>query len=462
MNNLKLSLYAVLLAAVFMASCKDDTYELGALLDKSQINYEVLQPAAIDAGGNTVVLKNNTPGTISMWDYGTGRSNRQIDTIRIAFKGTYTIKFSAITAGGIVECDSKTITVTKDNFSYVNDPMWTNLTGGVGHKKKWFLDVDAKSVTRLFSGPLFFHGRSMKYGGGCVDAVDCWNWDADYAGNSWVMPAADYGSMTFSLINGPFIDTNQKTVGRTESGTYYLDVNKKTISITDAGILHDLGRDACVAAWGDVKILSLTENGMQLGVLRTSCEGPCLLVYNYISEDYYNNWTPKIPPHKDDEGFNPTFAPGEILNLLTGGASSGRYWTVDATGNPIDWIGNGNGWTTAAENTKDWGWVATWDTSVKDSWVRFDTWGGQNYTRFQNGVETKGTFTIDEEKKQITLVGNTLLLNPESWMNPTETVLTIVKSFGSEYKTKGIWLGTRYDPTKKEWFAFHYVLSYKK
>jgi hypothetical protein len=41
--------------------------------------------------------------------------------------------------------------------------------------------------------------------------------------------------------------------------------------------------------------MSLTENTLQLAVLRDpelSGEGACLLVYNFISKEYYDNWTP--------------------------------------------------------------------------------------------------------------------------------------------------------------------------
>jgi hypothetical protein len=276
------TLFSILLGTLFLASsCQKDDHELGRMLDKSEINFKVTQDLSVDPGGNTVILTNETPETVAMWDYGTGRSNRQVDTVRFPFQGQYSIKFSAMTAGGIVEMEPKTVKVTQNNLEYVNDPLWTYLSGGVGQEKTWVLDIDAQS----FDGPLFFYGTNNGWQGACLKAGgDCWNWNPVYKDNTWLMPGGDYGTMTFSLKTGPFVTvTHTKVAGRgVENGTYYLDPNAKTLTLTGATPLHDQGRDACVAAWGNTRILSLTENTMQLGVLRTSCEGPALMVYNYV------------------------------------------------------------------------------------------------------------------------------------------------------------------------------------
>jgi hypothetical protein len=182
-------------------------------------------------------------------------------------------------------------------------------------------------------------------------------------------------------------------------------------------------------------------------------------VLNYISKQYSDSWVPPPPPvAKPDEGYNPTFAAGELLAMLTGGPSSpGRFWTLDVNGNPVDWVAKGKGWTIDKSSSYNWGWNETWETAVKDGWVRFDNIGGQNYSRFQNGTLSTGTFTIDESKNEITLVGNTLLQNPGHWMNPAVTTLKVVKGFPADYRTKGIWFGTSYDAGKDEWVAFHYI-----
>ncbi|WP_207535157.1 hypothetical protein [Desertivirga arenae] len=453
------NIYVIFLAAVcFIASCSKKEYELGSLPDKSDLKFEVKQDLQKDPGGNTVILVNNTPETTPVWNYGTGKSYRQRDTIRFAFKGNYTVKFSAVTGAGIVEGDSIIVKVTQDNLQYVNDPLWTALSGGPGNEKTWILDIKAQ----YFDGPLFFYGTNNGWlqGGnsGCYGA-DCWNWSPDYKGNTWLMENGDYGTMTFSLKGGPFVkSTHLKLPSRgTENGTYYLDKDAKTLTLSGASPLHDKDRDACVANWGSIKLMSLTENSMQLAVLRTSCEGPALLVYNYVTKEYSDNYVPPAAPPTStfDEGFNPKFAPGELLDYLT--AASSRLWTLDATGNPIDWIGKGKGWTTGHASSREWGWNNAWDQAVVGSYIKFEK-NGLKYTRFQNGLKTTGTFAINESKNEITLSGATLLQNSASSLNPTQTTFKVVKAFPGDVAGKGIWFGTSYDTAKDEWFAFHYIL----
>src|SRR5690606_21547469 len=148
MNLKRINIGLIISTMMLIISCQKNEYELVDPLDKSQIQFEVVQDFDADAGGNTVILKNNTPETISMWDYQTGKSTRQQDTVRYAFKGDYTIKFSTVTGGGIVEVDSVKVSVTENNLNYVADPMWNYISGGVGHEKTWVLDTDG----------LFFEG----------------------------------------------------------------------------------------------------------------------------------------------------------------------------------------------------------------------------------------------------------------------------------------------------------------
>ncbi|MCO4291573.1 hypothetical protein NF867_01680 [Solitalea sp. MAHUQ-68] len=459
MKHLKKFIWVVLIGISFITSCQKETYDLGRMLDKSEIKFEVVQDLVTDPGGNTVILINKTPETVAMWDYGTGKSNRDRDTIRFAFKGDYTVKYSAMTAGGVVEMDPVTVKVTADNLSYVNDPLWIALSGGPGNEKTWILDIKAQ----YFDGPLYFYGTNNGWleGGnaGCYGA-DCWNWNPVYKDNTWLMDNGDYGTLTFNLKGGPFVKANHLMLPSRgqESGTYYLDKDNKTLTMTGATPLHDANRDGCVAAWGNIKVMSLTATTMQLAVLRTSCEGPCLLVYNFVSKEYSDNWTPPPPPvgNNFDEGFNPKFETGELLNMIT--SSSMRTWALDASGNPVDWIGKGKGWTTGQADSRDWGWNDSWVTAATNSWIKFEK-NGLKYTRNQNGTITTGTFSINESTNEINLGSNTLIQNSGSWMNPTQTTIKVVKAFKGDEATKGIWFGTAYDSGKDEWLAFHYIMQ---
>lgn len=469
MKNIKLIVSFCLLTLVVFTSCSDDDYKLGTLPDKSEITYEVYQDLNLDPGGNTVIVKNTTPETILTWNYGTGKSNKSVDTIQYAFKGDYTIDITATTGAGLVHLDPVTISVTDDNLNYVDDPLWTALSGGVGESKTWVLDLDAEGVSKYFVGPQYFYGTDNGWldGGqdGCyVEGGDCWNWSPDYAGNSWLMPAADYGTMTFSLDGGPYVTVDHLTIPArgTESGSYFLDSNAKTLTMTDATILHPESIESCVDSWANMRIFSLTEDALQLGVLRkSSCDGAAYLVYNFISKEYSDNWVPEDIIPEVDEGFDPTFQPGELLQVLTGGPAAGRFWKLDGSGNPVDWLAGGIGWTTSSADSYDWGWNDAWTDTATNSWIRFDQYGGsQNYYKNQNGVETTGTFTINEDTNEITLSDAGTLIGVDGhWMSPTTSTFTVIKAVPNDFESFGLWFGTSYDEGKDEWLTFHYIIN---
>lgn len=463
------TLLLFLLPALLLVSCKKDEHQLGKVLDKSEIKYAVTQDLTADAGGNTVILKNMTPGTISMWNYGTGTSTRMVDTVHFAFTGDYTIKFSVQTGGGVVELDSVVVKVTKDNLNYVNDALWTALSGGVNNDKQWVLDTEGK----FFAGPLSFYGVNngwLKEGGpwgsvatGCYGG-DCWNWGPGTADiYPSMMTRGDYGVMTFGLKGtAAFQAVKPMEGGVTQSGSYFLNVAGKTLTINNASILRGYkpAKNGLtgISNWITYKILSLDENSMQLGVIRdkdVDGEGQAMLVYNFLSKQFSDNYVP--PVTGPDEGFDPTFKAGELLTMLTG-TGSGRLWKIDAGGNPVDWIAKGKGWTKTHADSRDWGWNASWDAIAQDSWVLFNKIGGMKYTRNQSGVITNGTFTINEATNEVTLSGNLLIQNPASFMTPLKSTFKVVKAFPGSAESKGIWFGTDYNAEKDEWLSFHYVL----
>ena len=456
MKLFKQIILLVTIAVLVVMSCKKKDYSLGNMPDKAQINMEVKQDLTVDAGGNTVYLINHTDAVEPYWDYATGTSTRRVDTVKYAFKGDYTVKRTAVTGGGLVQLDPITIHVTQDNLNYVNDPLWILLSGGPGNEKTWVLDLNATGVSKFFDSPVYFAGTDYGWNNQCTkDGGNCWTWFPKWSDNTWIAAQGDYGTMTFNLKGGPYVTVDQKMIAGsgTKTGTYYLDKDAKTVSFTNVTPLNQ-GYDQ---VYTKGKIITLTENTLQLAFKHPTKDE--VEIFNYISKQYSDNWVPPPPPvKKPDDGFNPTFAPGEILNMLTGGATStGRFWTLDVNGNPIDWIAKGNGWTVDKNSSYNWGWNETWDDAVNGAWIRFQ-FSGLKYSRFQDGVVTTGTFSVNESKNEVTLVGNTLLQNSGSWMNPTATTLKIVKGWPTTYSTKGVWFGTSYDAGKDEWLSWHYIM----
>ena len=69
MKNIKSFITSFLmLAALLVSSCSPDTYSLDEPLDKSDIHFEITQDLAVDPAGNTVIMKNTTPGVVLTWD----------------------------------------------------------------------------------------------------------------------------------------------------------------------------------------------------------------------------------------------------------------------------------------------------------------------------------------------------------------------------------------------------------
>ena len=459
----------MLMVLFLVQSCSPDTYSLDEPTKKEDIHFSVTQDLVADPGGNTVILKNLTPGVVLNWDYETGKSNKATEVVKYAFKGDYTIKTLAVTGGGLVELDPVKITVTKDNLNYVDDPLWNLLSGGVGHSKTWVLDLDANGVSKYFLGPMYFYGTDNVYSDGekigCNGGPDCWNWDAEWKGNQWIAAKGDYGTMTFSLDGGPFMTTNHLMIpsyGK-ESGTYFLDANAKTLTTTNATILHTNEYENCVENWKSMKIMTLTENTLQIGVLRKgSCDGAATLVYNFISKDYSDHWVPKSlgdpNPPIDLNG-------GTVGDLLTTTTTTTKTWHLSED-SPFNWTDlNGtflNNWNTVADYPGWAAYTAADQATVVKNKISFSD-NGTVVTVDSNGVTASGTYTASKDGTNIITFAGITPSFPigSSWATVSTTDKNqwkIVKTVKTGNVVTDIWFGKR-DPNKSEYMVFHFVLN---
>ena len=113
----------------------EDRQEAGPVVPATDFNYTITNDATNDY---ILYLENKTPGVLFSWDYAWGVTRKQHDTIKMLVPGTYTVKITATTAGGLVTT-TKDITVTKSNPSAFQEPEWamlTNMTVG----KTWIWD----------------------------------------------------------------------------------------------------------------------------------------------------------------------------------------------------------------------------------------------------------------------------------------------------------------------------------
>lgn len=302
--NLKSCIHILIASVVlFLSACTPKEYELGAIdLAPGDLKPGTAFSIEADASNPNIIYFKSLldPKYCPLWNHPQGRSQERTVALTIPFPGTYRVQFGAQTRGGIVYGEPVSFEITTFSEESISDPFWALLAGGVNKEKTWYLDLDADGVSRYFAGPMYYYGTDDWWGNVSSDLPalgdDTWNWCPDYPGNTWLMPTGDYGSMTFDLKGNANVTIEHKMIaGRgTETGTFLINTDNKTLTLSNAGILHDLDKEnIIIGGWKECRILSLTEDAMQLAVQRdpvTSGEGPCQLVYNFISKDYFDKW----------------------------------------------------------------------------------------------------------------------------------------------------------------------------
>lgn len=473
MKNIRLFILSLLCVAG-VSACVPEEYELGAVDVTAE---ELVQGIAFSVtqdseDPNTIYLKNLMTGYTPLWEHPQGRCQDDEVTLKIAFKGEYTIKFGVQTRGGYVYGEPYVLNLTTDNLSYVDDPMWNMLTGGKGKSKTWKLDIDADGSHRYFPGPLYFYGTDDWWGTFNGEAatdyngdgnIDSWNWQADWAGNgSWMFSstgAMDYGSMTFDLIDGAHVVVEDLAAGRTQNGTFLLDTEKYILTMSDAGILHDPGRDAIVTQWGNARVLNLTEDLLQLGVIRDNDpnEGPCLLVYNYVSQKLWDNPPAVEEPAKPSE---PVLPEGwqDIVGTIS---QTAIEWKLSDQ-NPLDWCNMDgtrmNGWQTPGEYAD---WLGTPDPAVYEGFsLTMDSADNSYKVVIPDGTEVEGTYTLDE--KGVYTFDNGIpsftLVGWASFATTAENQLRIMEIVTKNGIISEMWVGAK-DPAKEEYMGYHLVAN---
>lgn len=396
-----------------------------------------------------------------LWDHPQGRSQAQTVTLKIPFAGTYTVKYGVQTRGGAVYGEPVTFTVDELYADFISDEMWTKLSGGVGQEKTWYLDLDAAAISRYFAGPLYFYGTDNGWLGNCMkDGGDCWNWNPDYKGNSWLMAAADFGSITFDLKGGANVKVDHKTISTRglETGSYMINTDEHTMRLTDASPLHDIGRDGVVVDWGNIKILSLSDDYMQLAVLRDpalSGEGACLLVYNFISKTYHDNWVPADVPEPE-----PPYNGDDANGDLTTSTSTSKVWGMSLN-TPYNWTNLAgdflNPWTNPGDYAAT-GWAPYDATMISKISLTLDK-TGENTGNYKftdgSGNPISGTYTVDDKNNVI--FDKAISFTVAGWVSlqtAAENQLRIIRTVSDPFgKITALWLGKR-DPVKDEYMVY--------
>ena len=352
--RMKLKYFSLLVFAVILTftACTPDEYELGSkALTSDDLVEGIAFSYTVDQETNEVsFITNDFIGSeyTVCWDFsdaGNGYSQKRNNTFSIPFGGDYVVFFGIMTEGGYVKSDSIKFTINNTNGNLLTDPLWTLISGGVDQSKTWVLDLDAEGVSKYFVGPIYFYGTddSWETATNAVELAnppfDSWNWKADWPGNDWVTGGVkkDFGTMTFDLMSGAHIKVNDLDNGQNWQGTYLLDPVNHTISLTNAEILHVSAQDGNVSNWqSNLKLMSLTENTMQIAVLRDV--DPVLLVFNYITKAAYDDPSLLITESTgvtETPVTDPTF--DDLNSQLTTTTITKMTYTLNAEA-PYDWL----------------------------------------------------------------------------------------------------------------------------
>lgn len=146
-NKIKYGMW-VLLSLFIVASCspqESDKYSLGVLdtVTQDMVSFSTV-PTTKSA--NEIVFTNtsniNAPVAVK-WDLGNGvKATSQTITTQYPEKGDYTVTLTLYAADGSSASKSQVVHIENDDFSLINTPAYTNLTGGAEklEGKTWVFD----------------------------------------------------------------------------------------------------------------------------------------------------------------------------------------------------------------------------------------------------------------------------------------------------------------------------------
>jgi hypothetical protein len=198
----------------------------------------------------------------------------------------------------------------------------------------WYIDLDNRGKSYLWDGPLYFYGSQ-----------DCWTTVSDgdqLVGDSWCwapawgdisgwigFEAQEFGSMQFTADGKVIVvDAN----GTQTEGTYTVNESKRTLTVSGVEVLHVPGDYSNVTT--DLNILSLTDQKLQIGIIRSDGQQ---LSMNYMageSKDLYRYPTCTVS-FCDWDGQNSWPTVEEVISLVPGESHTIAINEAMAAGNVV-------------------------------------------------------------------------------------------------------------------------------
>ncbi len=147
MKTLLLSILSIGLALV---ACQKYEPSLGPAPTDADAQFTMVPSAA---NVNIIELSASNPSLQCVWDFGNGSKAQGANvTATYPYAGTYTIKLTVFAKGGS-RSSTQEVTIANDDFTLLNNPYYTLLTGGVNGPgfKVWV--VDSAASGHLGVGP---------------------------------------------------------------------------------------------------------------------------------------------------------------------------------------------------------------------------------------------------------------------------------------------------------------------
>jgi PKD repeat protein len=147
MKTLLLSILSIGLALV---ACQKYNPSLGPAPTDADAQF-TMAPSASNV--NVIELSASNPSLQCVWDFGNGSKAQGANvTATYPYAGTYTIKLTVFAKGGS-RSSTQEVTIANDDFTLLNNPYYTILTGGINGPgyKVWV--VDSAASGHLGVGP---------------------------------------------------------------------------------------------------------------------------------------------------------------------------------------------------------------------------------------------------------------------------------------------------------------------
>lgn len=474
MKKIFYKIYAslVVLVLIFVA-CTPDSNELEIPdVTADDLAEGIAYTITHDAANPNIVYLESKMGSkyTPLWEHPMGRSQERKITLKMAFDGTYTVKFGVETRGGAVYGEPATFTVEDFCADFVTGEMWDFLAGGAGNSKTWVPDTGNYGMKQGFYS--------------CFDPTATYlDMIADAGKNNWYakdktwwepgngdvgITADDLNSyMTFSLEGKAGLTVHRFTDGQetVTEGMFSMNTDDHTMSAIDVDFVHGAWADGkAVDFRNGFQILVLTENQLMIGNYRDealSGEGKCVYCWNFVSKEYADNYVPEPEEPEPSEPQLPDGWKDDVSETVSVVTSTTIKWTLSKK-NPVDWASQSgkllNGWTSLSDYPD---WLGTPDPAAYEGFAMIlDSKEMKATFVTPDGGETEMSYTLDD-KGIYAFSGTIPTVTIVGWMTfhvsdaNTLRILSIEKD--NEGNLSGMWLGIpNPDKPDTEYIAYHF------